>query len=520
MESLSLLSVLALLFSIQLMWAVTGNIVFRVNHKYGGRSNKALGELRAHDARRHGRMLAALDFPLGGDGSPTGAALYFTKVTIGTPPVDYHVQVDTGSDILWVNCQNCQRCPAKSDLKISLKRYDLSASSTGELISCDDDFCTIAVDLHNSDCKKGMNCEYFVAYGDGSRTEGYFVRDQFRLDQVSGDLQTSTMNGSISFGYSFNNYNPNTEIAPKKRWIVQCSAKQSGQLGSSSEAVDGLIGFGQANSSILSQLASAGKVKKVFSHCLDSNKGGGIFAIGEVVQPKVNRTPLVPNSYVTSIFCYNFAVSVLAIIRMQHYNVILKSVEVGGQFLNLPTDIFDAGSNRGTIIDSGTTLAYLPSVVYQQLMSKVMEQQPDLQTHVVEQQFRCLCVDDGFPVVKFHFEGSLILTVYPHEYLFEISDNEYCIGWQNSASQTKDGQDMTLLGDIVLSDKLVYYDLENQTIGWAQYNCSSSIRVKDGMTGSAYAVNAHDLSSSTLSPSKLNFVSSLLFIAVIFKLIE
>ncbi|CAA0841105.1 Eukaryotic aspartyl protease family protein [Striga hermonthica] len=438
MESSSLLSVLALLFSIQLMmWAVTGNIVFRVDHKYGGRSNKALGELRAHDARRHGRMLAALDFPLGGDGSPTGAALYFTKVTIGTPPVDYHVQVDTGSDILWVNCQNCERCPTKSDLKISLKQYDLSASSTGELISCDDDFCTIAVDHHSSDCKKGMNCEYFVAYGDGSRTEGYFVRDQFRLDQVSGNLQTSTMNGSISFG---------------------CSAKQSGQLGSSSEAVDGLIGFGQANSSILSQLASAGKVKKVFSHCLASNKGGGIFAIGEIVQPKVNRTPLVPNS--------------------QHYNVILKSVEVGGQFLNLPTDIFDAGSNRGTIIDSGTTLAYLPSVVYQQLMSKVMEQQPDLQTHVVEQQFRCLWyrgnVDDGFPVVKFHFEGSLILTVYPNEYLFEISDNEYCIGWQNSATQTKDGQDMTLLGDIVLSDKLVYYDLENQTIGWAQYNCEST----------------------------------------------
>lgn len=29
-------------------------------------------------------------------------------------------------------------------------------------------------------------------------------------------------------------------------------------------------------------------------------------------------------------------------------------------------------------------------------------------------------VDDGFPVVKFHFEGSLTLTVYPHDYLFQI----------------------------------------------------------------------------------------------------
>ena len=34
--------------------------------------------------------------------------------------------------------------------------------------------------------------------------------------------------------------------------------------------------------------------------------------------------------------------------------------------------------------------------------------------------FSC-SVDDGFPTVKFYFEGSLSLTVYPHEYLFQIS---------------------------------------------------------------------------------------------------
>ncbi|KAK6136384.1 hypothetical protein DH2020_029874 [Rehmannia glutinosa] len=479
-----LLWVLLLLLLIQLICAVNGNVVFEVHHKYGGRSKgkAVLGALRAHDSRRHGRMLAAIDFQLGGDGSPTNAALYYTKITIGTPPVDYHVQVDTGSDILWVNCQNCERCPTKSDLNIHLKQYDLTASSTGKTITCDQDFCDAVFDGANSNCKAGMNCQYSVSYGDGSRTEGYFVRDYFRLDQVTGNLQTSTMNGSIAFG---------------------CSAKQSGELGSSSEAVDGIIGFGQANTSILSQLALSGKVKKVFSHCLDGNKGGGIFAIGEVVQPKVNRTPLVANA--------------------QHYNVILKAVEVGGQFLNLPTDVFDTGSSRGTIIDSGTTLAYLPSEVYQQLMDRMMVRQPNMETHIVEQQFRCLWysgnIDDGFPVVNFHFQDSLVLPVYPHDYLFEVRDNEYCIGWQNSGLQTKDGKEITLLGDIVLTDKLVLYDLENQTIGWTQYNCSSSIKVRDEATGHAYAVSAHDISSSAFSPSKVNVLSILLFIAALRKLI-
>ena len=40
----------------------------------------------------------------------------------------------------------------------------------------------------------------------------------------------------------------------------RCGAIQSGALGSSNEALDGILGFGQANSSALSQLAVAGTV--------------------------------------------------------------------------------------------------------------------------------------------------------------------------------------------------------------------------------------------------------------------
>lgn len=83
--------------------------------------------------------------------------------------------------------------------------------------------------------------------------------------------------------------------------MYRCGAQQTGDLGSSNEALDGILGFGQANSSMLSQLAASGKVKKIFAHCLDTINGGGIFAIGNVVQPKVNTTPLVPNQYVCAI---------------------------------------------------------------------------------------------------------------------------------------------------------------------------------------------------------------------------
>ncbi|KAL6527065.1 hypothetical protein OROGR_016155 [Orobanche gracilis] len=480
----SLLGVYLFLFVVELVCVVEGNIVFEAHHKYGGRGRgKALlRELRAHDSRRHGRMLSAVDFMLGGDGSPTSTALYYTKITIGTPAADYHVQIDTGSDILWVNCKNCERCPTKSDLQIVLNQYDLMTSSTGKTITCDQEFCDTVFNNPNPNCKTGMNCEYAVTYGDGSKTEGYFVRDTLRLDRITGNLQTTPMNGSIAFG---------------------CSAKQSGDLGSSTQAVDGIIGFGQANTSILSQLALSGKVKKIFSHCLDGNKGGGIFAIGEVVEPKVKTTRLIPNQ--------------------QHYNVELRGVDVGGKSLDLPTGFFGFGPSRRAIIDSGTTLAYLPSDVYQQLVNEMMSHQPSLKTHMVENQFRCFWysgnVDDGFPVINFRFKDSLSLPVDPHDYLFEVRDGEYCIGWQNSGMQTKDGQELTLLGDIALSDKLVLYDMENQTIGWTQFNCSSSIKVKDESTGNAYSVVAHNLSSAS-SLTRANVISFLVFIAVILSLVE
>ncbi|MCL7029559.1 hypothetical protein MKW94_019088 [Papaver nudicaule] len=446
---------------------VVGNVdstgVFRVHHKFRSRKDNnrsSLSDYKAHDNHRHARILSAADLPIGGNGDPTDAGLYFAKIGIGNPSNDYYVQVDTGSDIFWVNCIECKKCPTESNLGIKLKLYNPKASLRSKLVTCKQDFCSATYDGGIPGCTSDMLCEYRVVYGDGSSTDGYFVNDLVKYDQVSGNSATMSANASVTFG---------------------CGAKQSGDLGTSTGALDGLLGFGQANTSMISQLAAAGKVKKVFAHCLDGIKGGGIFAIGQVVQPKVKTTPLVPNQ--------------------PHYNVNLKSIEVGKTTLQLPTDVFDTGDRRGTIIDSGTTLSYLPEVVYAPMITSILSHQSDLKLQTVENQFTCFdyigSVDDGFPLVKFHFEDSLTLTVYPHDYLFAYHEDMWCVGWQNSGMQSKDGKDTILLGDLALSDKLVVYDLENQVIGWTEYNCSSSIKMKDEQTGKIFDVASHDISSAS-----------------------
>ncbi|KAG9135994.1 hypothetical protein Leryth_015848 [Lithospermum erythrorhizon] len=425
------------------------NFVFNVEHKFGGINSTAAGRsiltsLKAHDAQRHGRMLSAVDFRLGGDGLPTGTGLYYTKLSIGTPPQDYYVQVDTGSDNLWINCAGCDRCPLKTDLGFKITWYDIKSSSTGKTISCDDEFCSSAVRDADEDsvCKIGRQCEFSVAYGDGSKTSGYYVRDKFKFDKISGGLKTSDMDGGdIAFG---------------------CSIKQSGLSTDSSTAVDGIVGFGQGNTSILSQLYFSGKTKRIFSHCLDSVQGGGIFALGEVVEPKVQTTPMVPGK--------------------AHYNAYLERIEVGA------------------IIDSGTTLAYLPDDVHDSVMSATKKKHPGLITYIVDNEYTCFKyeknVDDGFPVVSFHFENAAALYTYPHDYLFSTMKHEYCFGWMKKAHMIN-GKQVTLLGDIVLADKLIVYNLEDMTIGWTEYNCSSSIKVKDDGSGKLNSVVAHEITPSS-----------------------
>ncbi|KAK1372655.1 Aspartic proteinase Asp1 [Heracleum sosnowskyi] len=138
------------------------------------------------------------------------------------------------------------------------------------------------------------------------------------------------------------------------------------------------------------------------------------------------------------------------------------------------------------------------------MMKKIMARQPNVKLHTLEEQFTC-----------FPFKGN-VDDVYPHDYLFAVDDDQ-CFGWMNSGLQTKDGKQLTLLGDVALSNKLVVYDLENQSIGWTEYNCSSSIKVKDEQSGKVFSVGAHNISAASVNSfNTAKILTLLLFMAIFF----
>lgn len=84
--------------------------------------------------------------------------------------------------------------------QIELTLYNIEDSETGKLVPCNKEFCLEINGGPLSGCTGNMSCPYLQIYGDGSSTAGYLVKDVLRYDQVSGDLQTTSSNGSVIFG--------------------------------------------------------------------------------------------------------------------------------------------------------------------------------------------------------------------------------------------------------------------------------------------------------------------------------
>lgn len=84
--------------------------------------------------------------------------------------------------------------------QLELAFYNRKDSLSGKLVSCGHQYCKDVNKGSVSGCYGNTSCFFSETYGDGSYSLGYFVEDVVQYDQVSGDLQTKSSNGSVIFG--------------------------------------------------------------------------------------------------------------------------------------------------------------------------------------------------------------------------------------------------------------------------------------------------------------------------------
>ncbi|WOL05007.1 aspartic proteinase-like protein 2 [Canna indica] len=453
-----------------------------------------LEHLRVWDRARHnGRFLLGgatsspasavgiVDFPVGGAADPFTVGLYYTRVKLGNPSKEFYVQIDTGSDILWITCNPCSGCPTSSELNIELEFFDPHKSFTSSQITCSDERCTSGLLTGDALCSTSNSssspCGYSFQYGDGSSTSGYYVSDTIYFDTVLENEQTANSSATIVFG---------------------CSNYQLGELTKPDRAVDGIFGFGQHESSIISQLSSTGVIPRVFSHCFKgSGNGGGILVLGEIIEPGIVYTPLIPSQ--------------------SHYNLYLESIAVNGKILSIDPSVFGISSTHGTIIDSGTTLAYLAEQAYDPFVNAIIAFVSSSVHSVPSKGNKCFIssasVDKSFPYVTLNFKGGASMPLKPENYLLQQGyvDNSiiWCIGWQKNQ-----GSGISILGDIILKDKIIVYDIANQRMGWTDYDCSQSVNVSISSGKNEY-LNAGQLDVNGSSNIVFDKVQLLFSIALV-----
>ncbi|KAL3619087.1 hypothetical protein CASFOL_036657 [Castilleja foliolosa] len=347
----------------------------------------------------------------------SGGGEYLMKIGIGTPPVEFIGIADTGSDLTWTQCQPCTSC-----YKQNAPLFNPRKTSTYRTISCKSQRCST---LDTSSCGAKNICKYQYSYGDNSHTSG----------DVS--VETITFDSRVSF----------------RKVVFGCGRDNGGTF---NESASGLIGLGGGPLSIITQLSKS--IGGKFSYCLtllDSNATSKIsFGANAIVTgPNVVSTPLVqkqPDTY---------------------YYLTLEGVSVGANRVNNVFDSKASGSveEGNIIIDSGTTLTFLPSSIYEGVESALVAAVKGKQVSDSQGTFK-LCYEKSSnfsaPPVTAHFTGADVELNQESTFL-EVEQGVLCLTFLPS-------DDLAIFGNLHQMNYEIGYDIADQKVVFLPKDCSKS----------------------------------------------
>lgn len=346
-------------------------------------------------------------------GMEEGSGEYFIRIAVGTPAREQFMVLDTGSDVVWIQCQPCHDCYDQAD-----PIFDPSTSASFATVACASTLCG---QLDNGDCE-GARCRYQVSYGDGSYTVGSFATE------------------TLVFG---------TTIV--KNVAIGCGHDNEGLF----VGAAGLLGLGAGRLSFPTQLGGYGKV---FAYCLvdrDSSSAGTL-ELGAGAFPGEVYTPLLRNPRLETF-----------------YYVALTGITVGGLLVSLPPGVFgfDETGRGGVIIDSGTAVTRLQSDAYAAMRDAFVAGTAHLPRSEGVSIFDT-CYDlsgrqsVSVPTVAFRFANGAELTLPAKNYLIPLDlMGTFCLAF----APTKGS--ISIIGNIQQQGIRISFDSANSLVGFAVNQC-------------------------------------------------
>ncbi|KDP39593.1 hypothetical protein JCGZ_02613 [Jatropha curcas] len=344
---------------------------------------------------------------------------YLMRISIGTPAFEILAIADTGSDLIWTQCEPCEEC-YEQDAPL----FNPESSSTYRDLSCSSSSCKLLGE--ESSCSRNGTCHYSYSYGDKSYTNGNVAADTITLGSTTGR--------SVAL----------------PRSIFGCGHDNAGTF---NKKDSGIIGLGGGSVSLISQLGS--QIDGKFSYCLVpiSSTTGTSSKInfgqnGVVSGQGVVSTPLVSKNPDT------------------FYFLTLEAISVGNKRIEFEGSSF--GTTEGNIIiDSGTTLTLVPPDFFSELSSAIDDVVKG--TRVDDPNgILSLCYSSisevSLPTLTVHFSGADV-KLNPLNTFVQVSDGVVCLAFGSIESGA-------IYGNLSQMNFLIGYDLEEKTVSFKPTDCT------------------------------------------------
>ncbi|CAA0831377.1 Eukaryotic aspartyl protease family protein [Striga hermonthica] len=292
--------------------------------------------------------------------------------------------------------------------------WSLRNSSSFAPVHCYDLICHL-LDPLVKPCSKQPYCYYTYSYGNGSFTKGEFLTE------------------TLTFG--------NTKVS---KVPLGCGYKNSGTFSSA----DVQLGLGRGRLSFFNQVGINN-----FSYCL------------------MDRYNCSKHSYLTFGDSVVFNNTIFTPLQTDptYYIVELIGISVGGERVSgITPSLFD----RGMIVDSGTTLTYLPQLAYDALKDTFLDAGASNLTRAKSVSVLDTCfylpknmTDVKVPTVVLHFKDADV-SLPASNYLIP-ADNKgtFCFAFTNTTDWP------FIIGNILQQGFRVVYDLAHNQIGFAPNSC-------------------------------------------------
>ncbi|KAK1321235.1 Aspartic proteinase PCS1 [Acorus calamus] len=365
-------------------------------------------------------------------------------LTVGSPPQNVSMVLDTGSELSWLNCKSHSDPTHKNPTF-----FNPSSSHTYYPFPCASPTCkTRTLDFPiRPTCAASGSCHVYLSYADASSAEG----------TLSSDL------------FSFTPSNPS-------KTIFGCMDSSFSSTTSDTSSI-GLIGMNRGSLSLVSQMGTP-----KFSYCISGRDDTGVVLLGEAELPwllPLNYTPLVEMSLPLPYF------------DRVAYSVQLQGIRVAQTVLPLPKSVLvpDHTGAGQTMFDSGTQFTFLLGPVYEALKIEFLKQTRGVLKGLGEPEFvfqgafdTCFrvpagvgWVGEGLPEVVLMFPGAEVAVT--GERLLYRAEGEvrsggaewvYCMTFGNSDLVPMEAY---VIGHHHQQNVWVEYDLKGGRVGFAPVRC-------------------------------------------------